>query len=231
MSFKDGDFVKIEYTAWRAADNQIVYTTDEKKARESGVYYETAKYGPQLVVVGKSNVIKGLADALKGMNVSELRKVELEPTEAFGERDQNLVRVMPLSDFKNRDMSPYPGMQLDLDGVIATVKSVNGGRVLVDANHPLAGEKLIYEVRVVSKLEKEEEKVKELAESYSFRPKSVKIEGGSVVVEVDKDIEKNSEYFVNKSTFVNMLLRDMDQVQRVEVREEYARDGKAPKKV
>ena len=229
MSLKDGDFVKIEYTAWRAADNQIVYTTDEKKAKESGVYYESAKYGPQLVVVGKSNVIKGLYEALKGMNISELKKIELEPVRAFGERDQNLVRVMPLADFKNRDMAPYPGMQLDLDGVIATVKSVNGGRVMVDANHPLAGEKLIYEVRVVSKLEKDDEKVKELAESYSFKPKSIKIEGGSVIVEVDKDTEKNSEYFVNKSTFVNMLLRDMENVQKVEVKEEYTRDSKAQK--
>ncbi|HVA83043.1 MAG TPA: FKBP-type peptidyl-prolyl cis-trans isomerase, partial [Candidatus Aquilonibacter sp.] len=91
MSLKDGDFVKIEYTAWRAADKQIVYTTDEKKAKDSGVYYENSKYGPQLVVIGKSGIIKGLYETLKGMSVSELKKVELEPTQTFGERDNNMV--------------------------------------------------------------------------------------------------------------------------------------------
>ena len=79
MGFKDGDFVKIEYTAWRAADEQIVYTTDENKAKESGVHYDNSKYGPQLVVVGKSNVIKGLYEAsflswlLKKRQISGLR--------------------------------------------------------------------------------------------------------------------------------------------------------------
>src|SRR5690242_17908272 len=99
MSFKDGDFVKIEYTAWRAADNHVVYTTDEKSAKENGVYYENNKYGPQLVVVGKSNIIKGLADELKKMEMNVQKKVEIEPINAFGERDSQLVRVMPNSDF------------------------------------------------------------------------------------------------------------------------------------
>ncbi|MDE1761843.1 MAG: peptidylprolyl isomerase [Candidatus Micrarchaeota archaeon] len=230
MGFKDGDFVKIEYTAWRAADQQIVYTTDENKAKESGVYYENTRYGPQLVVVGKSNVIKGLYDAIKGMNVSDLKKVELEPKDAFGDRDNNLVRVMSLADFKKRDMVPYPGMQLDLDGVVATVRSVTSGRVLVDANHPLAGEKLIYEVKVVSKVEKPADQVKELAESYSLKPKSIKVENGKVEVEIGSDVEKNSEYFVNKTTFVNVIFRDMESVQNVDVKEEFNREKKEEKK-
>lgn len=223
MSFKDGDFVKIEYTALRAADQRIVYTTDEKKAKDNGVHYENNRYGPQLVVIGKSNIIKGLAEELKNMNVSESKKLEIEPAKAFGERDSQLVRVMPISDFRARNMEPYPGMQLDLDGITATVKSVNSGRVMVDANHPLAGEKLIYEVKIISKIEKDDEKVKELAESFALKPKSVKIEGKKVELEVGSEVDKNSEYFVNKSSFVNSLLRDMDQVERIEIKEEYVR--------
>ncbi|MGI0141599.1 MAG: FKBP-type peptidyl-prolyl cis-trans isomerase [Candidatus Micrarchaeales archaeon] len=226
MSLKDGDFVKIEYTAWRAADNQLVYTTDEKKAKDNGAYYENSKYGPQLVVIGKSNTIKGLYENLKKMNVGEQKKVELSPTEAFGDRDNNLVKVMSISDFRGRNMEPYPGMQLDLDGVIATVKSVNSGRVMVDANHPLAGEKLIYEVKVLSMIEKDEEKVKELAEASSLKPKSVKIEGKSAIVEIGKEVEKDSDYFINKSNFVANLLRDMEHIEKVEIKEEYTREKK-----
>lgn len=230
MSFKDGDFVKIEYTALRAADQRVVYSTDEKKAKESGVHYDNNRYGPQLIVIGRSNIIKGLADELKNLNVGDNKKLEIEPAKAFGERDSQLVKVMPISDFRARNMEPYPGMQLDLDGITATVKSVNSGRVMVDANHPLAGEKLIYEVKVISKIDKDEDKVKELAESFALKPKSVKISGKKVELEVGSEVDKNSEYFVNKSSFVNSLLRDMDQVDNVEIKEEYIRAKEQPKK-
>ncbi|HVA83168.1 MAG TPA: peptidylprolyl isomerase [Candidatus Aquilonibacter sp.] len=230
MSFKDGDFVKIEYTAWRAADKHVVYTTDEKSAKENGVYYENNKYGPQLVVVGKSNIIKGLADELKKMDMNVLKKVEIEPINAFGERDSQLVRVMPISDFRARNMEPYVGMQLDLDGTVATIKSVNSGRVMVDANHPLAGEKIIYEVKVVSKIENDNEKVKELAESFALKTKSAKIEGKNAMVEIGSEVDKNSEYFVNKSSFVNALLRDMDHIDKVEIKEDYVREKKSDAK-
>ncbi|MDE1846397.1 MAG: peptidylprolyl isomerase [Candidatus Micrarchaeota archaeon] len=230
MSFKDGDFVKIEYTAVRTADQHVVYTTDEKKAKENGVYYENNKYGPQLIVVGKSNIIKGLADEIKNMSVGEQKKVEIEAGKAFGERDSQLVRVMPISAFRARDMEPYVGMQLDLDGTVATVKSVNSGRVLVDANHPLAGEKLMYDVKVVSKIESDNDKVKELAESFALKPKSAKVEGKNVVLEIGSDVDKNSEYFVNKSSFVNSLLRDMDHIEKVEIKEDYVREKKSEKK-
>ncbi|MDE1869513.1 MAG: peptidylprolyl isomerase [Candidatus Micrarchaeota archaeon] len=230
MSFKDGDFVKIEYTAWRAADNHVVYTTDEKSAKDNGVYYENNKYGPQLVVVGKSNIIKGLADELKKMEMNVQKKVEIEPINAFGERDSQLVRVMPISDFRARNMEPYVGMQLDLDGTVATIKSVNSGRVMVDANHPLAGEKIIYEVKVVSKIEKDDEKVKELAESFALKPKVAKVEGKNAIVEIGSETDKNSEYFVNKSSFVNALLRDMDHIEKVEIKEDYVREKKSETK-
>ena len=84
-----------------------------------------------------------------GMSVGEEKKAELEPKDAFGERNPELARVMHLSDFRKRDMDPYPGMQVDIDGTVATVKSINSGRVLVDANHPLAGERMIYEVKLI----------------------------------------------------------------------------------
>ncbi len=230
MSFKDGDFIRIEYSAWRVADNKLVYTTDEKAAKEAGVYFETSKYGPQLVVVGKSQIIKGLDSAIRGMSLNEKKKVELDPEQAFGTRDQELVKVMSLSDFKSRNMNPYPGMQLDLDGVIATVKSVNSGRVLVDANHPLAGEKLIYEVKVIAKIDKEEEKVSALAESYSLKPVSVKLEGKNVNVEFDAKTEKNSDYFINKTTFIDALLRYMENFEKVYVKEEYTKESFKEKK-
>src|SRR5271157_5833621 len=164
MSFKEGDFVRIEYTAKRTTDNSLVYTTIEKVAKDADVFNSETKYGPQLIVVGKNNAIKGVENAVKGMAVGETKKIEIEPKDAFGERDESLVNVMRLSDFRDREMDPQPGMQVNIDGTIATVKSVNSGRVVVDLNHPLAGEKLLYEIKVLDKVDSEADRVKAVAD-------------------------------------------------------------------
>ena len=60
MSFNEGDFVKIDYSAWRASDNTLVFTTDKKKAEENDIYDEHSKYEPQLVIIGKNTMVKAV---------------------------------------------------------------------------------------------------------------------------------------------------------------------------
>jgi len=224
MAFKDGDFVEIEYTAWRVADNSIVFTTDKEKAEESGIYNENIKYGPQLVVIGKGDVISGLEKAIKEMKVNEVKKIELSPEEAFGKRNPDLVRVMSLSDFRRRDINPYPGMELEIDGYIATVKSVNSGRVLVDLNHPLAGERLLYEVKVDRLIEGDKEKVDALASLYNIVLKSVELSNGVAKVIIGNDVKIDSEYFVDKILFVEDVLYYISSINKVVTEEEYERE-------
>ena len=226
MTFKEGDFVKVEYTARHAADNSVVYTTDESIAKKSNIFEEERKYGPQLMVIGKRKLIKGLDDAIKDMNLNQEMKLELEPKDAFGERNPDLVRVMSLSDFKKRDIEPYPGMRLDIDGGVATVKSVNSGRVVVDGNHPLAGEKLIYEIKVVSKVDGAKEKVEALADEASLKPSEIKVDGSTATVLFGSDIEKNADYLVNKASFAESVLRDIDEVSKLQLNEEYVKKEK-----
>ena len=224
MAFKDGDFVEIEYTAWRVADNSLAFTTDKKKAEESGIYDKNTKYGPQLVVIGKGSVISGLEKAIREMKVNEVKKIELSPEEAFGERNPDLVRIMSLSDFRSRDINPYPGMQLEIDGYIATVKSVNSGRVLVDLNHPLAGERLLYEVKVDRLIEGDKEKVDVLASLYNIVLKSVELSNGVAKVIIGNDVKIDSEYFVDKILFVEDVLYYISSINKVVTEEEYERE-------
>lgn len=223
VAFKDGDFVRIDYTAWRSADNKLVYTTMKKVAEESNEVDKDAAYTPQLVVMGKGNVIKGIENAIKGMSVNESKKVEVEAIDAFGAKNQELVKVMPLSDFRKRDIAPYPGMQLDLDGATATVKSVNSGRVIVDANHPLAGEKLTCEIKVLELVSGDDAKVKALAGNYRLAPDSVSVADGTAKIEFGLGVEKNAAYLVRKSDFVDAVLRYMDGIKKVDVQELYER--------
>jgi FKBP-type peptidyl-prolyl cis-trans isomerase 2 len=223
LAFNDGDFVKIEYSAWRLADGKMIYTTSRKLAEENDLFDKERAYVPQLVIVGKGSVIKGVENAVRSMGVNETKSVELEPRDAFGDKNPELVKVMPVGEFKKRDLNPYPGMQLDIDNAVAVVKSVNSGRVVVDANHPLAGERLRYEIRVVAKLDGDEERAKALAEAFSLKPDSVSVSGAQMRVTFGDKVEKNSRYLVNKSDFVNAVLLYLGHIERVAVEEDYAR--------
>lgn len=223
MVFNDGDFVKVEYNAWRMADNKLVYTTSKKMAEENKTLDENMRYEPQLIVIGKHSTIKGVENAIRSMSINETKKVELQPSDAFGEKSAELVKVLPLVDFKKRDIDPYPGMQLDIDGSIATIKSVNSGRVVVDANHPLAGERMLYEIKVVEKLEKDEDKLKAVAEMYSLAPNSVSITGTSARVAFGEKVKKDRDYLINKSDFLNSAMGFMDKLEKITVEEDYVR--------
>ncbi len=223
VSFKEGDFLKVEYSAWRSSDKSLVFTTSKKVAQEAKLYNESDKYEPVLVIVGKNTIVSGVDKALATMNVDESRKVEVGPEDGFGERNDDLVRVMQVSDFRKKDIEPRPGLQIDIDGALAVVKSVNSGRVVVDANHPLAGERLTYEVTVVAKLDNDSEKVKALALRSGIAVSSAKAEGASAEVSVGEGVEKNADYFINKTAFTNSVFRYMPGMQKVVVVEEYSR--------
>ncbi|MGC8662586.1 MAG: FKBP-type peptidyl-prolyl cis-trans isomerase [Candidatus Micrarchaeia archaeon] len=224
MAFKEGDFIEFEYTAWRVADNSMVFTTDKKKAEENGIYHKDAKYGPQLLILGKGNAIKGLENAIKGMSINETKKIEISPQEAFGERNSDLVRIMPLSDFRNKDITPYPGLQLEIDEHIATVKSVNSGRVLVDLNHPLAGEKLLYEVKVDKLITGEKEKIDALTKSYDITPNKIEIADGMARITIGSNVKRDANYFINKELLVKDLLSNLN-LQKIIIEEEYEKES------
>lgn len=213
----------MDYSAWRSSDKTLVFTTEKKKAEEAKVYSESSKYEPVLVIVGKNTIVSGVDKALAGMSVNESKKVDVSPGDGFGERSNDLVRVMQIADFRKKDIEPRPGMQIDIDGMLAVVKSVNSGRVVVDANHPLAGESLTYEVKVVAKLDDAKDKVQALASRSGLSVENVKVDGGSAEVNVPESVDKNADYFINKSAFTSSVFRYMPDMQKVVVKEEYSR--------
>jgi len=226
MPFTNGDFVIIDYTARRASDKSLVYTTMEKTAKDEEVFDSESKYGPQLVVIGKNNAIKGVEEAVKTMSVSQQKTVEIDPNDAFGERNEDLVRVMKLSDFMERDINPVPGMRVNIDGTAVTVKSVNSARVVIDANHPLAGEKLVYDITVVKKLDSEKEKIDSIADMYSLKPDQAHGEKSAVKLVFGEKVNKDADYFINKSATVSAIFRFMEEIKEVSVEEKYTREEK-----
>lgn len=230
MAFRDGEFVKIEYSIWRGSDNLLVMTTEKKLAEENKIYDKEFKYEPRLVIIGKDNMIKGVVKALKEMNVGEKKKIEIAPEDAFGERMQELIKVLPVSDFRKRDMDPIPGMQVEIDGAIAMIRSVNSGRVMIDANHPLAGEKISCEVKVLEKIDSANEKAKIILEQYGLTPEKINTKDKTLSITFNSSVTKDGKYFVDKSSAIDVILGNINDFEKVIVEEEYKKqEGKKDK--
>lgn len=157
-----GDFIKIEMTGRTVETGEVFDTTDEEVAREGGLYQEEREYGPKLVVVGEGWVLRGLDDRLPGLEEGEEVDIEIPPEDAFGERDPDNVQMIPYRILRSKGVNPVVGQELDIDGRRATIRSIGAGRVQVDYNHPLAGRKIEYKVKIDKIIEEEEEKIKSL---------------------------------------------------------------------
>jgi peptidylprolyl isomerase len=223
MAFKDGDFLEIEYTVWDAAVNAVISSTDAKKAKEANIFDEKMQYGPVLVILGSRGVIKGLDRELRSLKEGESKKMTFKPEEAFGERNEELVRVMPMSEFRQRDIDPYPGMRVDLDNVTAIVKSVSSGRVVVDANHPYAGKEIIYDVKVVRQLNTDKEKIEALSRSYGVKPTQVTTAVDKLEIFYNNDVSKNADYFIGRANLIASVFANFKSIKVVDVKEEYLR--------
>jgi len=169
IQLKKGDLVRIEYTGRLASNNAIFDTTSEQTAREIGIFRQGNPYGPKLVAFGTNTVMTGLEEAMVSSQVGKEEEFSISPEKAFGERDSSLVRLMPERDFHRQEIRPQPGMAVMLDGAAAKIKSVSPGRVTVDFNHPLAGEQVIYALKVSEVISEPEKKIAALLGSLGLK--------------------------------------------------------------
>jgi len=160
VKIKKGDFIEVEYTG-KTKEGIVFDTTYEQIAKENKIHNEDASYGPIVICVGESHVISGLDKRLQGKTIGEY-DFEISQEEGFGKKTAKLLRLIPMSAFRKQDIQPFPGLQINMDGVMGTVKTVSGGRIIVDFNHPLAGKELEYHVKINRLVEGIDEKIKSL---------------------------------------------------------------------
>jgi FKBP-type peptidyl-prolyl cis-trans isomerase SlyD len=106
---------------------------------------------PLVYMHGVGNLVPGLEKALEGKNPGDSLDVTLSPDDGYGHRDEKLLRKIPVR--KLQDKNPKAGnryrAQLE-DGLrIVLVNAINGDYASIDANHPLAGQTLHFNVKVV----------------------------------------------------------------------------------
>ena len=159
---KKNDFVEMEYTGMIKEGNTIFDTSDEKVAKDNGLYDKNEDYSPAVICVGENHILKGLEDQMIGKETGKEYTFDVSSENAFGRRNAKLIQLIPASKFMQQKIQPVPGLQLNIDGVFGVVKTVSGGRCLVDFNHPLAGKDLVYHVKINKIVDDNNEKLKSL---------------------------------------------------------------------
>jgi len=211
MAFNEGDFVLIEYDLWVKDTGSLIDTTSEEKAKKAGIYDPRERYGPRLVIVGEGRLIRGLEEVIRELDVGKEVEVEIPPEKAFGKRDPSKIKVYPRTEFLKHGIVPEPNKVVEIDGKPAIIRSVTGGRVIVDFNHPLAGRTVKARIKAVKKLESVDEKVKHLI----LRRLPPTIGNQDVNVEYDAQSKTAKVIFNEKILNVN----DAEIVKRIVVEE------------
>jgi peptidylprolyl isomerase len=135
---KQGDTVNVHYTG----------------KLEDGTVFDTSRSRhPLQFTIGKGQVIAGFEQAIIGMNPGESKTMTVSVEQAYGQRRQDMI-VTVQRDQLPPDLNPAVGQRLELtqtddQTVLVTVTAMNDTTLTLDANHPLAGKDLTFDIELL----------------------------------------------------------------------------------
>lgn len=137
MKPQQGDTVRVHYTGTLTDGSEF----DSSEGRE-----------PIEFTMGEGTVIAGFEDAVKDLEVGDSKKVTIPSADAYGDRNDDAVQEVPLEAFGGQ--APQPGWVVQLqdpEGQVlnATILEVGDETVRLDFNHPLAGQDLTFDLKLV----------------------------------------------------------------------------------
>ncbi len=133
-----GDKVRVHYTG---------------KLKDGEIFDSSTKKEPLEFIVGSQKLIRGFDKCVQGMEVSEKKSVTIPAEEAYGAHRDDLVMDIPLEQFPD-GVVPEVGHFLQLknqegQAMRFLITAINDDSVTVDANHPLAGQELTFDIELV----------------------------------------------------------------------------------
>jgi FKBP-type peptidyl-prolyl cis-trans isomerase SlyD len=217
LFMQKGDLISIAFTGKDASTGKVFDTTDAEVAKKEGLETQGKIFGPVPIIVGQGEILPGLDESLLSMNVGESKKIALEANKAFGERNPQLIRVLPLSEFTKNKISPVPGTIVNANDMIGKVQSVSGGRVRVDFNPDLAGKKVEYELKVTKHYTESKEQLDALVKKAFPAWEKPHVKHEKEVVEVQAPIKEMTKIQRNVPGFSKLVLETLKGVKEVKV--------------
>ena len=215
---KEGDFVILDYVGKVKETNEIFDVTSEEFAKKYNVFDEKVKYKSVVTIVGENFLIKGVENSLINRNEGDSYKIEVKSSDAFGERNPELIKLIPIRYFRKEEINPYPGLRVNVDGIFGTIRSVSGGRVIVDFNHPLAGKDLEYEIKINKIILDDREKIHSLISFFAGLEKEeceITILEKKAMIKIKKEIQREIKKRISD------LIKKYIKIEKVEFIEEY----------
>lgn len=143
------------------AMNTVVSMTYELKNAQ-GEVLESSTEPVAYLHGGYDNIFPKVEEAMHGKNIGDTIEVSLEPDEAFGEYDENLVQIEPASAFPTNELKvgmQFEGEDETGDVILYTVTEIANDKVVVDGNHPWAGERLLFIAKITAVRQANQEEV------------------------------------------------------------------------
>lgn len=183
MVLNKNDFIEIEFVA-RVKEGDVFDTNISEELKKAKLQIKKVK--PYILSIGHEMVIKGFDEDLDGKEEGSSYSIEIEPKKAFGKRNPQLVKMIPMNAFKEQNILPQRGMQFDIDGQVVRIVSISGGRVLTDFNHPLAGKTVIYDYKILRKVTDKTEQINAVQEFLFGKTFPFTINKNELLFEVDQ---------------------------------------------
>jgi len=216
---KPGNFVLVDFVGRIKDTKEIFDLTKEDVAKKEGIHRQDYKYKPVPMIVDSDFILPGLNDALKEMNIGEKKTVDINPDRAFGDRNPDLIKLVPESVFKEQGLDATPGSFVTINRVNGKIISVDGGRVKVDFNHPLAGRVLEYELEILKEITEPEEKIKSVFYYFTGLEKvKVSIKNEEVEINIEEKVNISVKA---KEAIAKTIIKWIKGVKKVKFMEEF----------
>jgi FKBP-type peptidyl-prolyl cis-trans isomerase 2 len=197
MALQKGDFIEIEFTG-RLKENNQIFDSNIKADLEEAKLEVNKKLEPFVYSLGNQMFLEKIDETLIGKEEGFQGEISLTSKEAFGLRDSSKIKIVPFRLFKENKLNPIPGATLNFDGQMGKIISANGGRILVDFNHPLAGKDLIYKIKILKKITDKESQVKALNKFLFNQDFEFQIQENNLILDLPKQLEPIIPMFQEK---------------------------------
>lgn len=193
MAFVKNDFVEIEFTG-KVKGGDVFDSNIKEDLEKANIEGPPKSF---VFPIGNLMFVKGVDEFLVGKEIGKY-EIKLTPENAFGKRNPKMIQMVPLKNFLQNKINPIPGASFNMDGKVAKILTVSGGRVMVDFNNPMAGKDVEYSINVLRKVDDIKEKVEAMNDFFFRRTVEFEIKDKDLVLKVPKEMSQFVIMFADK---------------------------------